>query len=66
MQINLSEKTVDTVIKALKSSKSRLEKRLIDVELGRASKEVEPIFKKSLEDVEDALAVFEELSGKDS
>lgn len=66
MQINLSDNTINTVYKALKSRKNALEKRITDVTIGKASREMEPIYRKRLEEVKDALLVFEELIESDS
>ena len=62
MQINLSEGTIKTVYKALKSEKNTLQGMLRRIEVGRAAKEKKEIFERQLVEVEDALQVFEELS----
>ena len=62
MQINLSEGTIKTVYKALKSEKNTLQGMLRRIEVGTAAKEKKEIFEKQLVEVEDALQVFEELS----
>lgn len=62
MQINLSEETIKTVYKALKSEKNTLQGMLRRIEAGTAAKEKKEIFEQQLEEVEDALQVFEELS----
>ena len=62
MQINLSEETIKTVCRALRSKKNTLEGMLRRVEVGTASKEKEKEFKSELAEVEDALQVFEELT----
>lgn len=62
MQINLSDKTINTVCRALRSNKNILESRLRQVEIGRAAKEKEDDFKKKLEEVKYALSIFEDLS----
>lgn len=62
MQINLSDETINTVCRALRSNKNILESRLRQVEIGRAAKEKEDDFKKKLEEVKDALSIFEDLS----
>lgn len=62
MQINLSEETIKTVCRALRSEKNILQGMLRRIECGTAAKEKEEDFKKKLVEVEDALQVFEELS----
>ena len=62
MQINLSEDTIKTVCKSLRSEKNTLQGMLRRIECGTASKEKEEVFKNHLAEVEDALQVFEELS----
>ena len=62
MQINLSEETIKTVYRALKTEKNGLQGMLRRVEAGTAAKGKEEEFKNQLAEVEDALQVFEELS----
>lgn len=62
MQINLSDETIETVCRALRSNKNILENRLMQVKIGKAAKEKEDDFKNRLEEVKDALSIFEELS----
>ena len=62
MQINLSEETIKTVYKALKSEKNTLQGMLRRIEVGTAAKEKKEIFEQQLVEVDDALQVFEELS----
>lgn len=62
MQINLSEKIIKTVYKALKGEKNALQSMLIRVEVGTAAKEMKEVFEQELAEVNDALQVFEELS----
>lgn len=62
MQINLSEETIKTVYKALKSEKNTLHGMLRRIEVGTAAKEKKEIFEQQLEEVEYALQVFDELS----
>jgi hypothetical protein len=62
MQINLSEETINTVCRALRSDKNNLQAMLRRIEVGTASKEKEEEFKSKLAEVEDALRVFEELT----
>ena len=61
MQINLSEETIKTVCRALRSEKSGLQGMLRRVDVGTAAKEKEEEFKSKLAEVEEALQVFEEL-----
>lgn len=62
MEINLSEEVINTVCNSLRSSKQGLKSQL---EYGIPNKKVNPnrkeIIEHQLEEVEDALAVFEEL-----
>lgn len=62
MVINLSEETIKTAYNALRSSRNVLKSQL---EFGIPAKKVNPnkkeIIEHQLEEVEDALAVFEEL-----
>lgn len=62
MQINLPDETIETVCRALRSNKNILENRLMQVKIGKAAKEKEDDFKNRLEEVKDALSIFEELS----
>ena len=62
MQINLSDGTIKTVYKALKSEKNTLQSMLRRIEVGTAAKEKKEIFEQQLVEVDDALQVFEELS----
>ena len=62
MQINLSEETIKTVYKALKSEKNTLQGMLRRIKVGTAAKEKKEIFEQQLVEVDDALQVFEELS----
>lgn len=62
MQINLSEETIKTVCKALRSNKNTLQGMLRRIEVGTAAKEKEEESKNQLAEVEDALQVFEELT----
>lgn len=62
MQINLSEETIKTVYRALKSEKNGLQGMLRRVEVGTAAKEKKAIFEQQLAETEDALKVFEELT----
>jgi hypothetical protein len=62
MQVNLSEETIKTVCRALRSEKNNLQGMLRRIEVGTASKEKEEVFKSHLAEVEDALQVFEEFS----
>lgn len=58
MVINLSEETIKTVCNALRNSKHSLKWSLESSKVTLSKKE---IYKHQLEDVEDALFVFEEL-----
>ena len=60
MQVNLSEETIKTVIKALKNDKGGLQSMLIRVEIGKAAKEKKGFYEQCLSEVNDALQVFEE------
>ena len=62
MQINLSEETIKTVCRALRSEKNNLQGMLKRIEVGTASKEKEEEFKSKLAEAEDALQIFEELT----
>lgn len=62
MQINLSEETIKTIYRALKSEKNGLQGMLRRVEAGTAAKEKKAIFEQQLAETEDALKVFEELT----
>ena len=65
MQINLSSETIETVYNSLRGSKQGLEYQL---KYGIPNKKVSPDRKKIIEhqlaEVEDALAVFEELMNR--
>ena len=61
MQINLSEETIKTVWKSLTFRKKYLEDMLFKVECGKVSKEREEDIKIMLEEVEEALQVFDEM-----
>ena len=54
MQINLSEETIKTVCRALRSEKNNLQGMLRRIEVGTASKEKEEEFKSKLAEAEDA------------
>lgn len=58
MEINLSEETIQTVYNSLRSSKQNL-KRQLNINNQKDNKK--DIIKYQLAEVEDALAVFEEL-----
>lgn len=62
MQINLSEETIKTVYRALKSEKNVIQGMLRQVEAGRAAKEKKAIFEQELAETEDTLKVFEKLT----
>ena len=62
MQINLSEETIKTVCRALRSEKNNLQGMLKRIEVGTASKEKEEEFKSKLAEAEDALQIFEEIA----
>lgn len=58
MEINLSEETIKTVYNSLRASKQSLKSVLEGIPNGRSKKE---IIEHQLNEVEDALFVFEEL-----
>lgn len=58
MEINLSTETIETVYNSLRSSKQSLQRQL---ENPKASSNKKEIIKHQITEVEDALAVFEEL-----
>lgn len=60
MNINLSDETIKTIVNALSTKKRILEGRLVQVEIGKASKDMKPVYESALEKVKDALQVFEE------
>ena len=60
MEINLSNETINTVYNSLRYSKQGLKRQLENEKVNSNKKE---IIKHQLAEVEDALAVFEELIG---
>ena len=60
MEINLSNETINTVYNSLRNSKQELKWQLKNEKVNPNKKE---IIKHQLAEVEDALAVFEELIG---
>lgn len=61
MNINLSDETIKTIVDALSTKKRILERRLVEVEISKASKDMKPVYESALEKVKDALQVFEEV-----
>ena len=59
-KVDLSDETIKTIYKALKSEKNTLQGMLRRIEVGTASKENKEIFEQQLAEVEDALQIFEE------
>lgn len=60
-KVDLSEETIKTVCRALRSEKNNLQGMLRRIEVGTASKDKEE-FKSKLAEAEDALQIFEELT----
>lgn len=62
MEINLSEKTINTVCNALRNSRHGLKWQLeVSISNGKMNKNKKEIIECQLAEVEDALLVFEEL-----
>ena len=61
MNINLSEETIKTVKKSLQCEKNTLLGMLRRIESGTASREKKEIFEQHLEEVNEAITIFEEL-----
>lgn len=62
MEINLSNETITTVYNSLRNSRSTLKHQLeVKIPMGKVSLNKMMIIKNQLEEVEDALSVFEEL-----
>ena len=64
MEINLSIETINTVYNSLRSSKQSLKFQLeVSLPNGKVNPNKKEIIEHQLEEVEDALSVFEELIG---
>lgn len=62
MEINLSVETIETACNALRSSRNHLKWQLeVDIPCGKVNPNRKEIIEHQLEEVEDALVVFEEL-----
>ena len=49
MNINLSDETIKTIVDALSTKKRILERRLVEVEISKASKDMKPVYESALE-----------------
>ena len=61
MEINLSEEVINTVCSSLRDSKHHLKHQLELISIKKVNPNRKEIIEHQLEEVEDALAVFEEL-----
>ena len=61
-EINMTDKTINTVLKLLRAEKKRIERCFISIECGKIAKEQKKVFEKQLAEVESALAEIREIS----